>query len=108
LNYPTDVDNEWDHRFEPSGDRLLENIVFVLWFVLLIPIMLFVIGAMAFGADRSLGAYSLLASCWAYPVVLAVSVILRKKLRRAVYLPALNAAAILAVYAWGTLTRFQS
>jgi hypothetical protein len=94
------VDNESGHRFEPSNDRLIENILFFLWFVLLIPIVLFAIGAVAFGTDGSRGAYTLLASCWAYPVVLAIAVILRKKLRGAVYLPPLNAAAIIAIYAW--------
>jgi hypothetical protein len=102
------VDNEWDHRFEPSGDRLLENILFALWFVLSIPVMVFAIGSMAFGFDASLKVYILLASCWMYPVVLVVAIILRKKLRRAVYLPALNAVAIIAVYTWGILIRFQS
>jgi len=90
--------DEWDHRFEPSNDRLRENIFFFLWFVLLIPIILFAIGAMAFGSEGSLEAYALLASCWAYLVVLAVAVILRKKNRGIVYLPAVNAAAIIAIY----------
>jgi hypothetical protein len=69
---------------------------------------MFAIGSMAFGFDASLTVHILLASCWMYPVVLVVAVLLRKKLRRAVYLPALNAAAIVAVYTWGILTRLPT
>jgi len=101
VSYPNDVGDELDHRFEPSNDRLLENILFFLWIVLLIPIISFAIGAMAFGSNGSRGAYILLAACWAYPVILVMAMLLRKKLRRAVYLPALSAAAIVAVYVFG-------
>ena len=74
-----------------SDDEMLEKWMTRFWCLLLLPwIIVAPLSGMAFIAGKNAVVYVFVWSVWTYPIVLAISVILKRKRPLFAYLPALN------------------
>jgi hypothetical protein len=85
----------FEYWAEPAPLNTTARIMLIVWFLLLLPCLIFAaLSAMAFEGGYTPAAYATALTPWSYPVLLGVAFFYRRKKPHLVWLPALPLAVI--------------